>query len=136
MQCKDCKFLGEQTDEILYIDRGTGAIGTIGNITLLSGGSIISSSNGNISRVPNGTGIFYCGTGSPGHLTPTTGEAYFQGKVEFDEKVYIDDSLYNCECIDCRHYNTLAQTCRKNSGYKYREPDSLCDCDGFEEVKP
>lgn len=73
----------------------TDALTVGGNITLTSGGSVISTANGNVSIVPNGTGIFYCGAGSPGHLTPTTGEAYFQGIVEFDGNVYIDGSLYN-----------------------------------------
>ena len=70
----------------------TDALTVGGNITLTAGGSIVTTANGNVSIVPNGTGVFYCGAGTPGHLTPTSGEAYFQGKVEFDSTVYFDAS--------------------------------------------
>jgi hypothetical protein len=69
------------------------AITNAGDITLTSGGSIISTSNGDISIVPNGTGVFMVGTGTPGHLTPTSGEMYVQGISEFDSAVYCDSTL-------------------------------------------
>jgi hypothetical protein len=64
-----------------------------GDISLVAGGSILSSSNGDISLVPNGTGVVYIGTGVPGHLTPTSGELYVQGKAEFDGYIYADAGL-------------------------------------------
>lgn len=36
-------------------------------------------------------GPVYAGSGSPGHLTPASGELYVAGKAEFDARVYFDD---------------------------------------------
>jgi hypothetical protein len=58
-----------------------------------NGGTIESTANGDLSFIPNGTGIVYIGTGSPGHLTPTSGELYVQGKCEIDGTLYADGSI-------------------------------------------
>lgn len=78
--------------DTLYLMR-SGAIQMAADLTLLTGGSILSTANGNISLIPNGTGITKIGTGSPGHLTPTSGELYCQGKAEFDGITYHDAGI-------------------------------------------
>jgi hypothetical protein len=77
---------------VLTVSR-TGTVLTSGDVTFSSGGSITSTLNGDISIVPNGSGVLMCGTGSPGHLTPLSGEAYFEGIVEIDGTLYCDGSV-------------------------------------------
>jgi hypothetical protein len=66
---------------------------TDGNIVINTGGTIESTVNGDLSLIPNGTGLVNIGTGVPGHLTPTSGELYVQGKCEIDGTLYTDGAL-------------------------------------------
>jgi len=72
----------------------SGALSVANDLTLTGGGTIDSTANGNINLVPNGTGIVKIGAGSPGHLTPTSGELYVQGKSEFDGDIFFDSTVY------------------------------------------
>jgi hypothetical protein len=66
---------------------------TVGLISAGTGLSLTTGGNGDFSIVTNGTGITKVGSGSPGHLTPTSGELYVQGKCEFDGDAFFDDDL-------------------------------------------
>jgi hypothetical protein len=81
--------------EVIFNSSGiqAGNFLTTGNLSLISGGSVITTSNGDLSLIPNGTGITKVGSGSPSHLTPTSGELYVQGKCEIDGTLYADGAL-------------------------------------------
>ncbi|MHC4649156.1 MAG: hypothetical protein ACYTBJ_27200 [Planctomycetota bacterium] len=66
---------------------------TNGLISSGTGLELTTSSNNDISLVPNGTGIVNVGSGSPSHLTPTSGELYVQGIAEFDQVIYGDTHI-------------------------------------------
>ena len=71
-----------------------------GDIQFDGAGAVSTTSNGNISLVPNGTGVVYVGSGTPGHLTPTSGELYVQGKAEFDGFCYLDGNARVASYLD------------------------------------
>jgi len=71
------------------------------DLTFTAGGTIKSTANGDVSVVPNGTGVFMCGTGSPVRLTPTSGEAYFAGDVEMADTLWARGALICENAIRC-----------------------------------
>jgi hypothetical protein len=80
-----------EVDGNMYAHGGISISSSFVSYTTLSfsgGGSITTTSNGDLSLVPNGTGVVKVGSGTPTNLTPTSGELYVQGKSEFDGKLY------------------------------------------------
>lgn len=80
-------IINDGSTDSFFVAR-SGTIVTNGNLQLSGGGNIVSSSNGSVSVIPNGTGIFKVGSGSPTMLTPVTGESYFSAAVEIAGNLY------------------------------------------------
>jgi hypothetical protein len=73
-----------------------------GDLELTGGGSIITTANGDLALLPNGTGITKVGdAGTPGHLgTPTNDDAFFAGRVEVDGSSFFDGAANFYSNID------------------------------------
>lgn len=84
----------EATDDVTAGDDiSAGDDLTVGGDLILTAGDVQTGTNANLDLVPNGTGIVKIGSGSPGHLTPTSGELYVQGQAEFDGTLNCDGTL-------------------------------------------
>jgi len=65
-----------------------------GTFTLNSGGSIVTTSNGNITLLPNGTGITIVGdAGSTSHTLNTNDDIFVSGRLEVDGLSYFDGNI-------------------------------------------
>jgi len=81
-----------EVDGIVYADSD---LKLIGDMTLVAGGQINSTSNSNVVLIPHGTGITQIGdAGSPGNLgTPTNDDLFVSGRIEVDGISYFDGLL-------------------------------------------
>ncbi len=77
----------------------SGSLNLAGNIYLTSGGSINTSANGDLTLIPNGTGITVVGdAGAQNKMgTPLNDDLFVSGRLEVDGKVYMDNTtnFYN-----------------------------------------
>jgi hypothetical protein len=65
-----------------------------GNVVLQAGGSIITTGNGNLTLLPNGTGITIIGdAGATSHTLNTNDDLFVSGRLEVDGTAYFDGSV-------------------------------------------
>lgn len=72
----------------------TGDLAVDGTVTLNAGGTIATTSNGNLSLIPNGTGITVVGNaGATSHTLNTNDDLFVSGKLEVDGVSYFDGNI-------------------------------------------
>jgi hypothetical protein len=77
--------------DTMWINQDGKIVSDIG-LQINSGGSITSTSNGNITFTPNGTGITVNGTGTGSHGLNASGDFYNGGDMEIDGTTYFDNN--------------------------------------------
>ena len=70
-----------------------GALSLASNITLTGGGDIVTTANGNIDLIPNGTGITSIGGGTGSHSLNSPNDLMVNGELEVDSVAYFDSSM-------------------------------------------
>lgn len=117
----------------------TGETWQRGNLTLLSGGQIKTTSNGNITLLPNGTGITVVGdAGSASHVTGND-SLFVSNELEVDGAAYFDSTalFYSaCSIQDNQSFNFGGSNDALISYRTAQTPDSLVlgvstDSNGF-----
>jgi hypothetical protein len=70
-----------------------GNIQTSGSLTFTSGGSIVTTANGDITLLPNGTGITIVGSGSPGSISASQDNFYVTSQAEIGSTLYAQGDI-------------------------------------------
>lgn len=82
------------SNDVMSLDRA-GALILASNITLTGGGNVITTANGKITILPNGSGITVIGdAGSTSHNLNTNDDLLVAGKLEVDGIIYADGHLF------------------------------------------
>jgi hypothetical protein len=89
-----CNVLSGGTDvaETFSLTRG-GSIQMSGSINLSGGDSIVTTANGDITLLPNGTGITIVGSGSTSHSLASNNDALVSGELEVDGVLWADSFI-------------------------------------------
>lgn len=84
---------GQLVDDGVNFSYAAGIVTLANGVTFTSGGTIASTSNGNIVLLPDGTGITAVGGGAGSHGLNAPGDLYVSGELEVDGVTYIDGAL-------------------------------------------